>query len=202
MGRMLCWVPVLLALLVVPALAAGEAPSAAAPAAGGADWGGVGGHLSIGYSKLTIGGSPGGSISMAAGMDYPLSHTFRAGVDIGYDLLGSRSVQRGSLYATLDYSTFQALALLHWLPPRLWPLYEVSVGPGLVNAHADLSVTSGGAAFSDLPVHSPAAAVAVQATFMKVRPAPVKLGFELGARRAFLAGTDWMLVTARATVHY
>jgi hypothetical protein len=71
-----------------------------------------------------------------------------------------------------------------------------------VNAHGDLSVTGGGAAFSDLAVHETAGAVAVQVTLMPAKPAPVKLGLELGGRMAFMAGDNWTLLAARVTVHY
>jgi hypothetical protein len=185
------WTPVLLglALLADPAIAAVRL-------------GEMGGHLSVGYAKLFITPSPGGSISMGAGLDYPVARTLRAGLDIGYDLFGSRSVQRGSQFATVDYSAFQAIALLHWLPQRLGPIRRVSVGPGVVSAHGDLSVTAGGATFSDLAVGQSAGAAAAQITLMPARPAPVKVGLELGARVAFLPGPDWTILGARVTVHY
>ena len=185
------WTPlILLALLLVPASAFAAARTAA-----------VEGHLSVGYGKLVTTDAPGGSISVAAGLDYPVARTLRAGLDVGYDLLGSRTVPRGSLFASVDYSAFEATAFLHWLPQH-GPVRRVSVGPGLVNAHGDLSVTGGGAAFSDLAVHETAAAMAVQVTFMSAKPAPVRLGLELSARQAFLSGDDWTLLGARVTVHY
>jgi hypothetical protein len=51
-------------------------------------------------------------------------------------------------------------------------------------------------------VHQTAGGVAAQVTLMSARPAPVKLGLELGARTGFLAGEDWTVLSARATVHY
>jgi len=63
MSRVLWRMPVLLALLCAPEVASGAAP---------AD--GLAGHLSIGYAKLLVTDAPGGSISMAAGLDYPLAH--------------------------------------------------------------------------------------------------------------------------------
>ena len=39
-------------------------------------------------------------------------------------------------------------------------------------------------------------------TLMPAKPAPVKLGLELGGRLVFLAGDDWTLLSARVTVHY
>ena len=174
-----------------------------ASAAAGARWGEMSGHLSVGYGTLVTGVDevPGGSISMAAGFDLPVGPALRAGFEVGYDLLGSRTVQEGSYFASVDYSAFQAAALLHWLPAR-GPVRRVSLGPALVGAHADLSVTSGGAAFSYLAVQQTAGGVAAQVTLMPAGPAPVRLGLELGARTAFLAGDDWTVLSARATVHY
>ena len=159
------------------------------------------GHLSIGYAKLLVSNAPGGSIALATGVDYPLTRTLRAGIDVGYDLLGSRTVQRGSLFASVDYSAFEATAFLHWIPAR-GPVGRVSIGPALVNAHGDLSVTGGGASFSDLAVHETAGGVAAAITLMPLKPAPVRLGFELSGRRAFMPGEDWQLISARVTVHY
>ena len=138
---------------------------------------------------------------MAAGLDYPVARALRAGIEVGFDLLGSRTVQRGSLFASVDYSAFEVAALAHWLPAR-GPVRRVSLGPALVSARGELSVTGGGAGFSDLAVHQTAGAVAAQVTLMPAKPAPVKLGLELGGRLAFLAGDDWTLLSARVTVHY
>jgi len=190
MSRVLWRTLALLTLLLVPA-----------PASAAARFSEVGGHLSIGYAKLVTADAPGGSISMGAGLDYPLTPTLRAGLDLDYDLLGSRTFQRGSLFAAVDYSAFEVTAFLHWLPQR-GLVRRVSLGPALVNAHGVLSVTGGGAGFSDLAVHGPAGAVAAKMTLMKAKPAPVKLGLELGGRLAFLARNDWTLLSVRATVHY
>jgi len=208
MSRVLWRTLVLLALLLVTA-----------PACAAVRLGDMTGHLSIGYvTRVTHFwiyrnrpavfplfivdlGTAGSGLSLAAGLDYPVAPSLRAGLDVGYDLLGSQTVQRGSLFGAVDYSAFEATAYLHWLPQR-GPVRRVSLGPGLVSAHGDLSVTGGGAAFSDLAVHETAGAIAAQITLIPGKPAPVKLGFELGGRRAFLAGDDWTLVSARVTVHY
>ncbi len=184
---------------VVVALSLGFAPRVvgAAPR-----FGEMGGHASIGYAKLFIESAPGGSISMAGGLDYPLSPYVRAGIDVGYDLLGSRTVQRGSQVASVDYSDFQAIAFLHVLPEGLGVLRRVSLGPGLLIAHGDLSVTGGGASFSDLAVGETCAAAAAQVTLMPPRPAPLQLGLELGGRVAFMPGEDWKILVVRATAHY
>jgi hypothetical protein len=184
------WSLLALALLLIPA-----------PAAAGVRWSEMGGHLSVGYGALLIANAPGGSMSMAAGFDVPLASAFRAGFDVGYDLLGSRTVREGSYFASVDYSAFETAVFLHWLP-KGGPVRRVSLGPALMGAHGDLSVTSGGAAFSDLAVHQTTGGVAAQVTFMSARPAPVKLGLELNARTGFLAGDDWTVLSARATVHY
>ena len=196
MSRVLWRTLVLLTLLVVPALASAAARFSE-----------VGGHLSIGYAKLSTadasGGSisPGGSISMGAGLDYPLASTLRAGLDLGYDLLGSQTIQRYGYPAAVDYSALEVTAFLHWLPQQ-GPVRRVSLGPALVNGQRVLSTTGGSAGFADLAGPFTAGAVAAQITLMKAKPAPVKLGLELGGRLAFLAGKDWTLLSVRATVHY
>jgi hypothetical protein len=190
MSRALWRTLVLLVLLVVPR-----------PAPAAARFGEMGGHLSIGYAKLVTADAPGGSISMGAGLDYPLTPTLRVGLDLGYDLLGSRTFERGSYSAGVDYSAFGVTGFLHWLPKR-GPVRRVSFGPALVDAQGVLSVTSGGAGFSDLAVHESAGAIAAQVTLMKAKPAPVQLGLELGGRVAFRARNDWTLLSVRAAVHY
>jgi hypothetical protein len=190
MNRVLWRAPVLLALLVAPA-----------PASAAARFGEVGGHLSIGYTKLVTTEAPGGSISLSAGLDYPLTPRLRAGLDLGYDLLGSRTFTRGSYSAGVDYSDLGVTAFLHYLPER-GVVRRVSLGPALVSAHGTLSVTSGGAGFSDLARNEMAAAIAAQVTLMKAKPAPVRLGLELGGRHAFTTRDNWTLLSVRATVHY
>lgn len=196
MGRTGCLL-LSLALLLLPA-----------DAAAGVRWSEMGGHLSVGYGTLLVEDAPGGSISMAAGLDVPVARAFRVGLDVGYDLLGSRTVQRGSYFASVDYGAFQTAAFLHWLPAR-GPVRRVSLGPALVSRHGDLSVTSGGAAFSDLAVHETAGALAAQVTLMSAKPAPVRLGLEVGAHSTpkglpsfpWVSG-DWTVLQIRATVHY
>jgi hypothetical protein len=196
MSRVLWQTLVLLALLLVPA-----------PAGAAARFSEVGGHFSIGYAKLSTadasGGSisPGGSISMGVGLDYPLRPTLRAGLDLGYDLLGSLTFPRGSMLGAVDYSAMEVTAFLHWIPQQ-GPVRRVSLGPALVNGQRVLSVTGGSAGFDDLAGSVTAGAIAAQITLMKAKPALVKLGLEVGGRLAFLAGEDWTLLSVRATVHY
>lgn len=196
MSRVLWLTLILLALLLVPA-----------PVDAAARFSEMGGHFSIGYAKLSTadasGGSisPGGSISMGAGLDYPVTPALRAGLDLGYDLLGSQTAQRYGNSAAVDYSALEVAAFLHWLP-RQGPVRRVSLGPALVSGQRTLSTTGGSTEFDDLAGPVTAGAVAAQITLMQSKPAPVKLGLELGGRRAFLAGQDWTLLSVRATVHY
>ena len=168
----------------------------------------LGGHLSVGYGKLVSSGSPGGSVSFTGGMDIPLSRTFRAGVDLGYDLLGSSTAVRGSLSATVSYSAFEAAVLVHWLPQNLGPLGRVTAGPVLLAAHADIAAAAGGAGFSDLAVGETAPGVAGEVTFIgrgdqpTGKTPPVRLGLQLGGRAGFLRHQTWTVLSARFTVHY
>lgn len=160
------------------------------------------GHLAVGYAKLFAQDAPGGSISLALGLDYRLARDWRAGLDVDYDLLGSTNTERGSLFATLDYNTTMVAALVHWTPQMLGPVARVSFGPALMNSHADLSTSGGGAAFSDLAVHETAPAAALAVTLMSKRVSPVRLGAEIGTRIGFLANETWTLLQLRAAVHF
>jgi len=160
------------------------------------------GHLSIGYSKLFVTNAPGGSLSIGGGVDIPAFENVRAGLDLGFHLLGSRTVVRGSLFTNVDYSLFEAVAFAHWTPENLGPIGRVSIGPGLMNARADLSSSGGGVAFSDLAVSDFAPGVALDVTLIKRAPALVKVGFVAGVRFAFLSDDTWKIATARLTFHY
>jgi len=162
----------------------------------------VHGHLAVGYAQLVIGDAPGGSVSFTGGVDVPVATRFRAGLDIGYHLLGSRTVERGSLSTNVTYSVFEAAAFAHWLPERLRPLGRVSLGPALVAAHADLSSAGGGAGFSDLAVGETAPGFAGELTFISRAPSPVRLGLQLGALVGYLSDGTWTTLSARVTVHY
>ncbi len=149
----------------------------------------VQGHVAVGYAQLVIRAehevlaAPGGSVSFTGGVDFPVATRFRAGLDIGYHLLGSRSVA-------------------HWLPERLGPVGRVSLGPALVAAHADLSSAGGGAGFSDLAVGETAPGFAGEVTFISRAPTPVRLGLQLGALVGYLSDETWTTLSARVTVHY
>jgi hypothetical protein len=179
--------------------------------AGLAEWNG---HLGIGYAKLfahdrdprSILGqeqrqTPAGSLSLAAGADYPITRSLRGGIGIGYHLLGSRTLVRGSQFANVDYSVFDVALLAHWIP-MAGPVGRVSFGPALISSHADLSTGGGGASFSDLAVSETAPGFALDATLMPRSDAPVRVGLELGTRVGFLEQEIWTLATARFAFHY
>lgn len=174
------------------------------------------GHLGFGYTKLfaDLGvrepgvlpeepiDTPGGSMAVAAGLDIPIASDLRAGIEAGVDLLGSTSVERGSLFGELDYSVFEVLGLVHWAPPWHGPLGRISLGPGLFKARADLS-SAGPAAFEDLPVLEWAPGLAASVTLISRKERKVNAGLELGTRWLALSeAEDWILASARLVIHY
>jgi hypothetical protein len=162
----------------------------------------VRGTIGFGFTKLFATGAPAGSMSTSAGLRYPIRRTLSVGPTITFHLLGSNTVERGSLIASVDYSAFEAALLAHWEPKGWGPIALVSAGPEVVNAKADLSTTGGGAAFSDLAKSETAGGAALNVTLMQSRPSPVRVGLELGGRWAFLPGPDWKLASARLCFHY
>jgi hypothetical protein len=162
----------------------------------------VRGNLSIGYSKLFIADAPGGNLSGAGGLDYPVIGPMRVGLEVGLHLLGSRAVERGSLLANVDYSLFEVVAFAHWIPHNLGPVGRISVGPALMSARGELSTSGGGAAFSDLAVEEVAPGAALDVTVISRSASPVRVGLEVGGRIAFLDGEDWSLGSVRVTFHY
>jgi hypothetical protein len=193
---------------------------AAVPALAGPRLADVRGHLGLGYGKLLATSAaqqdpeqrprvPGGSLAIGAGVDLPAAAGLRAGVEVGYMLLGTITQERGTLVAELDYSLFETLLLAHWSPPWRGPLGIVSIGPGVFNARADLT-SSGGAEFADLPIAETRPGAAVGITLIQRSAAPVRIGLEVGYREVFLAGDrdgdgrrdTWRLGTARLAVHY
>ena len=181
---------VLLALLALPRGAAAGAIQV------------VQGHLSLGYAQLFIADAPGGNLSITGGVDFPITRRLRAGIDLGYSLLGSRAVERGSLSTNVNYSALQGVAFAHWIPEHLGPVGRISLGPALVNAHADLSAAAGGAGFSDLAVFETAPGVAAEVSFISRKATPVRVGLQLGYMGVFLSDEDWSLASARVTIHY
>jgi len=174
------------------------------------------GHLSLGYSRVFIdrherqdsdfhsdSDSPGGSLSVAGGVDYPMIGPLRLGADVGFALLGSRTVALGREVANLDYTLFEAALLAHWKPNRLGPVARISFGPALESARAELSTSGGGIPFSRLAIEKVAPGAALDVTLMKKSSrSPVLAGLELGVHAAFLPSETWTIANARLAIHY
>jgi hypothetical protein len=167
--------PFALLLAIVLALAA------TATAGAGPKLSEVRGHLGLGYAHLFSDESPGGSLSAGVGVDLPLAGAFRGGLDVGYHLLGSRSLEEGSLTSSLDYSLLEAVALVHWTPGSGGAL-SLSAGPGVFIAHADLPSSSTGAAFSSQTVDETRLGAALGVSLAKPGASPVRAGLEAGVR--------------------
>jgi hypothetical protein len=159
------------------------------------------GHMSIGYSHLLIEDSPGGSMSVAAGVAYPIRPSLRLGADVGFYLLGSETIIEGSAVANVDYSMFEAALLAHWQPGR-GPFTRVSFGPTLASARAELSTSGGGLAFTGYAIEEIVPGVALDLTWIAKPGPPVRAGVEFGLRQVFLEDEDWTVGSARVTVHY
>ena len=187
--------------LVAAALVVGvAAPCAARPRL--AD---VRGHLAIGFAHVSssdTSATPAGSLSVGGGLDYPVGRGLRAGLDVGYHLLGSRTLVQGSLSSGIDYSLFEALALLHWSPGRGQAQLVVSGGPGIFSARAALAATAVGAAFSPQAIEQTRAGLGLGVTLTRRRVAPVRVGLEAGLRIVPLESSTWTLVTARIAMLY
>lgn len=162
----------------------------------------VRGSIGVGYAKLVISDAPGGSFSTTAHVSVPVRGAWSAGLGLGYHLLGSRTVPRGSLIASVDYSLFEAGAFAHWAPTRLGPVARVSTGLEFMSAHAELSTSGGGAGFRDLAVEKVAPGTSLDVTLMSHRPSPVRVGFQVGARVALLPGDNWTVLTSQLVFSY
>jgi len=175
---------------------------AAVPASAGVHLDAWKGHLSVGYAGVISDSlAPGGSISAAAGLEYPLGGRWRLGATAAFNLLGSSIVSRGSVTAGLDYSLFDAALLATYLPAR-GPFARLSIGPGLASARAELAVAGGGALFRDLPVGEWQPEFAAEATLMSRKPKIVAVGAELGIRIIPVKQGTWTLFTARLAIHF
>jgi len=160
------------------------------------------GHVSIGYAHLTSDEySPGGSISVAGGVDYPLGESFRFGPGVALSLLGSHDVERGSFVASLDYSLLEGVLQLHWLPAS-GPVTRISLGPGVAAARAALQVGAGGASFLDLAVDEARPELAFDVSALPRRAKIVGVGLEAGVRWIPVERVDWVLTSVRLTIHY
>jgi hypothetical protein len=184
----------------VLAVALAWAASLSTPASAAmADWKG---HLAIGYGKLVNGDAPGGGFSVGAGIDVPVGENLRVGPVIGYHLLGTRTVDRGSLTAGIDYSVFEATLDAHFPLEHVGPLRRVSVGAGVMSASANVSSISAGLAFEDLEVSGVHPGASLDLSLLPAGPRPVAVGLELGTRVIFLSSDTWTLATARMVLHF
>ncbi len=160
------------------------------------------GHLSFGYAKLVSDSlAPAGSLSVAAGLEYPLRPNWRLGPTASFNLLGSSTTKRGSVTAGIDYSVVDVAFMATYFPKRTW-VSRVSFGPGVASAHADLAVSAGGAAFRDLAVAQGTPEFALDVTMMPRRMQVVGIGAEFGTR---ILPTDpgvWSVWTGRVAIHF
>ena len=160
------------------------------------------GHISLGYGHLfSDSTSPGGSISVGGGVDYPLQPTLRLGPTLSMTLFGSYDAESGSFAATVDHSMLDVALQLHWLPAS-GPITRVSLGPGVAAAHGDLQVGAGGASFLPLAVDEVRPEIALDLSALPRRMKVVAVGFETGLRWVPVERVDWWVVTARLTIHY
>jgi hypothetical protein len=189
-------------VLAAAACLAGLALQAPPARAGGMrleDWRG---HVSLGYGHLFSDSlSPGGSISLAGGVDYPIRESLRIGPVIGMAILGTHDVTRGSITAGLDYSLLDVALQLHWLPKH-GPISRVSAGPGFAAARASLQVGGGGAGFLDLAVDEVRPELAVDLSMLSRRQKIVAVGVEAGVRYVPVDRVSWVLSTLRLAIHY
>ncbi len=172
---------------------------AAAPAAAAPSWGG---RLALGYGKLFLTDAPGGGFSTAVGFDYPARPTLRIGADLGYHLLGTRSVERGSSNASIDYSLLEVSLRAHWYPAHAGILHRVSLGPALMGARADISSSSSGLLFEDLAVSELRPGLALDFGLAMPGPHVVAVGIEAGIRTAFVRDASWSVGTVRLVFEY
>jgi len=160
------------------------------------------GHVSIGYGYLFSDSlSPGGSISVAGGVDYPVATRWRVGPVIAIALLGSSDVTRGSVTAGLDYSMLDVALQAHWLPAS-GPITRVSLGPGIASARSALQVGAGGAGFLDLAVDELQPEIAFDVSTTPRSQHIVAVGLEAGVRWVPVERVNWTVTTIRLTIHY
>ncbi len=160
------------------------------------------GHIALGYGRLFSDSfSPGGSISVAGGLDYPVNGALRVGPVLGIAILGTHDVTRGSITAGLDYSLLDCALQLH-MAPRRGPLTRISVGPGFAVARTSLQVGGGGAGFLDLAVDEVKPELALDVSAIPRRQKIVAVGFEAGVRFIPVERVNWILGTIRLAIHY
>jgi hypothetical protein len=135
-------------------------------------------------------------------VDFPLRSAWRAGADIAFHLLGSKTVEEGTLAAGVDYSMFEAVALLHWVPAQRGMLGRVSLGAGVMSARADLAASAGGAAFGKYAVEEVALGGALEVAILPPSTSPVRVGLLAATRVAFLPEETWTVASARLAFYY
>lgn len=178
---------------------------AAGPAAAGLRLSDVHGHMTLGFSHLFVSdttSTPGGSVSFGAGADIPIHSRLRAGIDMGYHLLGSQTLTQGTLSSGIDYSLFEAIAFLHWSPLDHGPDLVVSVGPGLFHTKAELASSSVGLAFTPYAVNETKVGGALFVTALRRKPSPVRPGIVLGVRVIPLENVTWTVGSAGIALAY
>jgi hypothetical protein len=161
------------------------------------------GHIALGFAHVISDSlSPPGSLSVSAGVDYPIGRGWRVGPAIAFNLLGSSTLTRGSITAQLDYSMFDA-ALLFTRTPATGPVARWSVGPGVASPHADLTLAAGGAGFRDVALGEIRPELAADASFLPRHLTIVSVGGELSARVVPIpARATWYLLAARLAIHF
>ena len=160
------------------------------------------GHVSFGYARLFSDEfSPGGSISLSGGVDYPVNEHLRIGPVLGIALLGTHDVVRGSIAAGLDYSMLDVALQAHWAPAA-GPITRVSLGPGFAVARTSLQVGGGGAGFLDLAVDEVKPEFALDVTSIPRRMKVVGIGVEGGVRFVPVDRVNWILGSLKMTIHY
>ena len=165
----------------------------------------VRGRMTLGYSHLSVSDTsetPGGSLSFGAGVALPLASRLRAGVGIGYHVLGSRTLVQGSLSSGIDYSLFEATALLHWSPLSSGPDLILSLGPGVFHAKAQLSSTSVGLVFTPQAIDETRLGGALDVSVVRRKPTPVRAGVVLGLRIIPLEHVTWTVASIGIALIY
>jgi len=192
----------LAACLLAASLAGLLAPG---PATAGLKFSDIHGHMTLGFSHLFVSdttNTPGGSVSFGAGADIPIHHKLRAGIDMGYHLLGSQTLVQGSLSSGIDYSLFEAIAFLHWSPLDHGPDLVVSVGPGLFHTKAELAASSIGLTFTPQAVNETKVGGALFLTALRRKPSPVRPGVTVGVRVIPLENVTWTVLSGGIALAY